>query len=173
MCRSMRCSMPAWPGVPDDAREPSRRTEESLPLTWSAVVPETAWRVVRTAAGRRALHVMLLMSGVFVLGVLCGERAQAAEGVPSPGTSPGRSSPSPRSTHVRNRRPQPQQSGNRRPPLRGRKATVAVRTPRPFESPRRAGPDLGCVPWPRAWPGVSYGPWRPGSCVRSSTWWRR
>ncbi|MER7630078.1 MULTISPECIES: hypothetical protein [Streptomyces rochei group] len=53
-------------------------------MTWSAVVPETAWRVVRTAAGRRALHVMLLMSGVFVLGVLCGERAQAAEGVPSP-----------------------------------------------------------------------------------------
>ncbi|MFE6313017.1 hypothetical protein [Streptomyces rochei] len=53
-------------------------------MTWSAVVPETAWRVVRTAAGRRALHVMLLMSGVFVLGVLCGERAQAAEDVPSP-----------------------------------------------------------------------------------------
>ncbi len=38
---------------------------------------------MRTAAGRRALHVMLLVGGLFVLGVLCGERAQAAEGVPS------------------------------------------------------------------------------------------
>ncbi len=39
---------------------------------------------MRTAAGRRALHVVLLMGGLFVLGVLCGERAQAADGLPSP-----------------------------------------------------------------------------------------
>ncbi len=41
--------------------------------------------MLRTAAGRRALlHVALLVGGLFVLGVLCGERAQATEGVPSP-----------------------------------------------------------------------------------------
>ncbi|MFE0806971.1 hypothetical protein ACFW34_05745 [Streptomyces sp. NPDC058848] len=53
-------------------------------MIWSAVLPEAAWRVMRTAGGRRAPHVMLLVGGLFVLGVLCGERAQAAEGVPSP-----------------------------------------------------------------------------------------
>ncbi|MFC7895340.1 hypothetical protein [Streptomyces sp. NPDC057381] len=53
-------------------------------MIWSAVLPEAAWRTLRTAAGRRALHVALLVGGLFVLGVLCGERAQAAEGVPSP-----------------------------------------------------------------------------------------
>ncbi|WCN07324.1 hypothetical protein [Streptomyces sp. M92] len=53
-------------------------------MIWSAVLPEVAWRMMRTAAGRRALHVALLVGGLFVLGVLCGERAEAAEGVPSP-----------------------------------------------------------------------------------------
>ncbi len=37
---------------------------------------------MRTVAGRRALHVALLVGGLFVLGILCGERAQAAEGEP-------------------------------------------------------------------------------------------
>lgn len=36
---------------------------------------------MRTAAGRRALQVVLLVSGLFVLGFLCGEQAHAAEGV--------------------------------------------------------------------------------------------
>ncbi|MDN3252295.1 hypothetical protein [Streptomyces sp. MA25(2023)] len=52
-------------------------------MIWSAVLPDAARRMMRTAAGRRALHVMLLVGGLFVLGVLCGARAQAAEGVPS------------------------------------------------------------------------------------------
>lgn len=37
---------------------------------------------MRTVAGRRALEVALLVGAVFVLGMLCGERAQAADGVP-------------------------------------------------------------------------------------------
>ncbi|WP_432080292.1 hypothetical protein [Streptomyces sp. WAC 04229] len=52
-------------------------------MIWSAVLPGAALRVMRTAAGRRALHVALLVGGLFVLGVLCGERAQAADGAPS------------------------------------------------------------------------------------------
>jgi hypothetical protein len=52
-------------------------------LIWSAALPGAALRVMRTAAGRRALHVALLVGGLFVLGVLCGERAQAADGASS------------------------------------------------------------------------------------------
>ncbi|MFI7347072.1 hypothetical protein ACIBSR_12455 [Streptomyces sp. NPDC049936] len=52
-------------------------------MIWSAVLPGAALRVMRTAAGRRALHVVLLVGGLFVLGVVCGERAQAADGAPS------------------------------------------------------------------------------------------
>jgi hypothetical protein len=36
-------------------------------------------RILRTAAGRRALQVGLLVGGLFVLGFLCGEQAHAAE----------------------------------------------------------------------------------------------
>ncbi|MFE5256993.1 hypothetical protein [Streptomyces coelicoflavus] len=48
----------------------------------SAVLPGAALRVLRTAAGRRALHVALLVGGLFLLGLLCGGRAQAADGAP-------------------------------------------------------------------------------------------
>ncbi len=51
-------------------------------MIWSAVLPGAALRVLRTAAGRRALHVALLVGGLFVLGLLCGGRAQAADGAP-------------------------------------------------------------------------------------------
>ncbi|GAX52205.1 hypothetical protein [Streptomyces olivochromogenes] len=37
-------------------------------------------RMTRTAAGRRALRLALLVAGLFALGVLCGERAHAADG---------------------------------------------------------------------------------------------
>ncbi|WHM31218.1 hypothetical protein OH540_14635 [Streptomyces sp. BPPL-273] len=52
-------------------------------MIWSAASPGAALRVTRTAAGRRALHVALLVGGLFVLGLLCGERAHAADGTPS------------------------------------------------------------------------------------------
>ncbi|WP_399887757.1 hypothetical protein ACGH7X_23965 [Streptomyces sp. BBFR51] len=52
-------------------------------MLWSAVLPGAALRAMRTAARRRALHVALLVGGLFVLGVLCGERAQAADEAPS------------------------------------------------------------------------------------------
>jgi hypothetical protein len=53
-------------------------------LIWSAVLPGAALRVLRTAAGRRALHVGLLVGGLFVIGLLCGGRAQAADEGPGP-----------------------------------------------------------------------------------------
>ncbi|MFE2563324.1 hypothetical protein [Streptomyces mirabilis] len=45
-------------------------------------------RMTRTAAGRRALRLALLVAGLFALGLLCGERAHAADGlVPAVPTS--------------------------------------------------------------------------------------
>lgn len=42
---------------------------------------------MRTAAGRCAVQLALLVGAVFVLGVLCGEQARAADGGPAGGTS--------------------------------------------------------------------------------------
>ncbi|MCG8966568.1 hypothetical protein JRC61_12625 [Streptomyces sp. CL12-4] len=56
----------------------------------SAALPGAALRVMRTAAGWRALRLALLVGGLFLLGVVCGERAQAAEGVPSVPDAVGR-----------------------------------------------------------------------------------
>jgi hypothetical protein len=50
-------------------------------VSWSAVLPGAAVRMPRTAAGWRALRVALLVGGVLVVGLLCGERAYAADGV--------------------------------------------------------------------------------------------
>ncbi|MGP4044891.1 hypothetical protein [Streptomyces sp. 2A115] len=50
-------------------------------MTLSAAPPGVALRVTRTAAGRRALQVVLLVGGLLVLGLLCGEQARAADGV--------------------------------------------------------------------------------------------
>ena len=55
-------------------------------MTWSAAFPGAAVRVLRAAVGRRALQVGLLVGGLFVLGFLCGEQAQAADGI---GALPG------------------------------------------------------------------------------------
>lgn len=54
-------------------------------LTSAAALPGAGavLRVVRGAAGRRLVQVALLVGGLFVLGVLCGERASAAEGTPT------------------------------------------------------------------------------------------
>ncbi|MFF0700824.1 hypothetical protein ACFYVC_10970 [Streptomyces tendae] len=51
-------------------------------MIWSAALPGAALRVLRTAAGRRALHLALLVGGLFVLGLLCGGRAHAADEEP-------------------------------------------------------------------------------------------
>ncbi|MFE5819877.1 hypothetical protein ACFQ6S_41505 [Streptomyces sp. NPDC056479] len=50
-------------------------------MTWSATLPGAAVRVLRAAAGRRALQLVLVVGGLFALGFLCGERAYAADGV--------------------------------------------------------------------------------------------
>lgn len=52
-------------------------------MTWSPAVPGAALRAMRVAAGRRAVQLALLVGAVFVLGVLCGEPAQAADGTPA------------------------------------------------------------------------------------------
>ncbi|GAB2723024.1 hypothetical protein [Streptomyces bullii] len=52
-------------------------------MTWSAALSGAAVRMIRAAAGRRALPVALLVGGVFALGLLCGEQAHAADGVSS------------------------------------------------------------------------------------------
>ncbi|NUR66031.1 MAG: hypothetical protein HOQ47_09735 [Streptomyces sp.] len=52
-------------------------------MTWSAALSCAALRVLRTAVGRRALQVVVLVGGLFALGFLCGERASAAEGLPT------------------------------------------------------------------------------------------
>ncbi|MFF4251192.1 hypothetical protein ACFY1L_08305 [Streptomyces sp. NPDC001663] len=51
-------------------------------MTWPAALPVAALRVMRTAAGRRALQVAVVVGGLFALGFLCGEQAHAAEGAP-------------------------------------------------------------------------------------------
>jgi hypothetical protein len=56
-------------------------------LTWSAAFPGAVVRVLRAVVGRRALQVGLLVGGLFLLGFLCGEQAQAADGI---GALPGR-----------------------------------------------------------------------------------
>ncbi|MEU6554030.1 hypothetical protein ABZ915_27690 [Streptomyces sp. NPDC046915] len=48
-------------------------------MTWPAALSGAAVRVLRTAAGRRALQLALLVGGLFALGFLCGEQAHAAE----------------------------------------------------------------------------------------------
>ena len=52
-------------------------------MNWPAALPVAVLRVTRTAAGRRALRVAVLVGGLFAFGFLCGERAHAAEGTSS------------------------------------------------------------------------------------------
>lgn len=56
----------------------------------SAALPFTgaALRVMRTAAGRRALHLALLVGGLFALGLLCEGQAHAADGTPAASSAP-------------------------------------------------------------------------------------
>ncbi|MEV6959171.1 hypothetical protein AB0M97_08190 [Streptomyces sp. NPDC051207] len=52
-------------------------------MIWPAALSGAAVRVLRGVAGRRALHVALLVGGVFALALVSGERAEAAESAPS------------------------------------------------------------------------------------------
>ncbi|MFI2202360.1 hypothetical protein ACH47Z_16595 [Streptomyces sp. NPDC020192] len=61
-------------------------------MSFPAALLGTTVRVLRTAAGRRALQLALLVGGLFALGFLCGEQAHAADGtvpVPAKVTSVG------------------------------------------------------------------------------------
>ncbi|MFJ2257589.1 hypothetical protein ACIOKD_04460 [Streptomyces sp. NPDC087844] len=50
-------------------------------MALSAVPPGAALRVMRGVVGRRALQVVLLVGGLLLLGLLCGEQAHAVDGV--------------------------------------------------------------------------------------------
>lgn len=52
-------------------------------MTWQPALSGAAVRVLRVAAGRRALRTALLLGGLFALGLLCGQRAHAAEPAPA------------------------------------------------------------------------------------------
>ncbi|MFF9170016.1 MULTISPECIES: hypothetical protein [unclassified Streptomyces] len=52
-------------------------------MTWQPAPSGAAVRVLRAAAGRRALRTALLLGGLFALGLLCGQRAHAAEPAPA------------------------------------------------------------------------------------------
>lgn len=56
----------------------------------AVVLPDAAVRMMRAVTGRRALQVVLLLAGLLALGLLCGERAHAVDGVP---TAPERVQP--------------------------------------------------------------------------------
>ncbi|MFF0738459.1 hypothetical protein ACFYVK_43455 [Streptomyces chartreusis] len=49
-------------------------------MTWPATLPGAAVRVLRIAAGRRALQLVLVAGGLLAIGLLGGERAYAADG---------------------------------------------------------------------------------------------
>ncbi|MFG2499877.1 hypothetical protein ACGFSB_16885 [Streptomyces sp. NPDC048441] len=54
------------------------------PTAVAVALPDAVVRMVRAVAGRRVLQVLLLLAGLLVLGFLCGERAQAADGLSAP-----------------------------------------------------------------------------------------
>ncbi|MET8244805.1 hypothetical protein ABZV31_10510 [Streptomyces sp. NPDC005202] len=56
-------------------------------MTWPAALSGAALRMMRTAAGRRALQLGLLVGALFALGFLCGEQAHAADGVSTASSS--------------------------------------------------------------------------------------
>ncbi|MEV6112232.1 hypothetical protein AB0L59_06825 [Streptomyces sp. NPDC052109] len=56
-------------------------------MTFPAALLGATVRVLRTAAGRRALQLALLVGGLFLLGFLCGEQAHAADGTPATASS--------------------------------------------------------------------------------------
>jgi hypothetical protein len=71
------------PFAPPSLHLRSAAREEPPALTWPAVPPYPALRIPRTAVGRRALQVALLVGGLFALGFLCAGQASAAEPVPT------------------------------------------------------------------------------------------
>ncbi|MEU6302311.1 hypothetical protein [Streptomyces chartreusis] len=66
-------------------------------MTWPASLPGAAVRVLRIAAGRRALQLVLVAGGLLAIGLLGGERAYAADG---PGGVPVGTSSAPATSAV-------------------------------------------------------------------------
>lgn len=99
-------------------------------MTSPVALPVAALRVVRAAAGRRALNlalrVMFLAGGLIVFGLLCGGRAHAAEGVLPPAEAAGEQAVhATAGTPVH--APVPAQAAHRTSPASGSRAVGAVR----------------------------------------------
>ncbi|MFF3510149.1 hypothetical protein [Streptomyces sp. NPDC002573] len=84
-----------------------RRTEALPVVTLPAALPfaGAALRVMRAAAGRRALHLGVLVGGLFALGLLCEGQAHAADGTLAATTSPTASAATRAPAHAEVRRP--------------------------------------------------------------------
>ncbi len=97
-------------------------------MALSAVSPGIALRVTRAAVGRRALEVVLLVGGLFVLGLLCGEQAHAVDGVvPAAPTISRSQAPSPSSASPSD---SSSGSGSEQPELPGASTLVTDKVPR-------------------------------------------
>lgn len=110
-------------------------------MALSAVLPDAALRMTRTAAGRRALQVALLVGGLFVLGLLCGEQARAADGV-APASNPTdvvRSVTSSAELLAKGSAEPLQRIGERPSGSNSRSATVSSATPPPPASTAASG----------------------------------
>ncbi|MFI1480722.1 hypothetical protein [Streptomyces sp. NPDC020747] len=92
--------------------------------------------MTRTAAGRRALQVALLVGGLFVLGLLCGEQARAADGVApaSKLTEVVRSVTSSAERSAKGAEEPRQRVGERPSGSNSRSATVSSATPPPVST---------------------------------------
>ncbi|MEU5340686.1 hypothetical protein AB0H18_07580 [Streptomyces sp. NPDC020766] len=92
--------------------------------------------MTRTVAGRRALQVALLVGGLFVLGLLCGEQARAADGVApaSKLTEVVRSVTSSAERSAKGAEEPRQRVGERPSGSNSRSATVSSATPPPVST---------------------------------------
>ncbi|MFB8269200.1 hypothetical protein ACFC96_21715 [Streptomyces sp. NPDC055955] len=103
-------------------------------MTSPIALPGAASRVVRAAAGRRALNValrvMFLVGGLIVLGLLCGGRAHAAEGVVPPTEAAGEQTVHTAvhaTAHAADHASVPERAARHTPPATGSRADGAVR----------------------------------------------
>ncbi|MDT0461796.1 hypothetical protein [Streptomyces gibsoniae] len=140
-----------------------RRTEALPVVTLPAALPfaGAALRVMRAAAGRRALHLAVLVGGLFALGLLCEGQAHAADGTLAAATSPTASTATRAPAHAETRRPVQQTVL----PIEGAVSSMvgrAVRQGSPLAHPSTSAthvtPNTGCTSATRPTPNTGRTP---------------
>ncbi|MFG1669802.1 hypothetical protein [Streptomyces sp. Y7] len=128
-------------------------------MTWPATLPGAAARVLRVAAGRRALQLVLVAGGLLAIALLGGERAYAADGsdgMPVGASSVSATSAMPRASAV------PSASASAVDELRSSAQRTVERLlspPAPATEPdAQAGPDAQAAPDVQAGPDVQAAP---------------